>query len=279
LILLGGTIYGIIPTIIYLVGLNPFFPGINGICLSIGMFVIVLSFRKCPELHTVLLISSNEAKRRYLMDRLFFHDFLNTLSTLNSSVEILKEYSKLVDKEQYLSLIETGVVKLLDEIQLHRDLYLVESGNLVINPVDIQTMDLLKELDDSYSSVSMLENKHLVISPDSVDINLLSDKILIHRILSNMIKNAIEAIKENETVTIGCSETQKQVILWVHNPGVIPHDIQKSIFTDHITTKGGTRGYGTYSMKLLTDQLYGEIDFTTSENDGTRFFLRIPQFI
>jgi signal transduction histidine kinase len=63
----------------------------------------------------------------------------------------------------------------------------------------------------------------------------------------------------------------------VHNPGTIPREAQLQIFQRSFSTKGGGRGLGTYSMKLLTERfLGGAIRFESSPLQGTRFIARYP---
>jgi len=51
---------------------------------------------------------------------------------------------------------------------------------------------------------------------------------------------------------------------------------QLQIFRRSFSTKGIDRGMGTYSMKLLTEYLQGEVSFTSSEENGTLFVARYP---
>jgi sensor histidine kinase regulating citrate/malate metabolism len=60
----------------------------------------------------------------------------------------------------------------------------------------------------------------------------------------------------------------------VHNTKFITRDIEMQVFMRTFSTKGPQRGLGTYSMKILGEQsLGGTVDFTTSETEGTTFFI------
>jgi sensor histidine kinase regulating citrate/malate metabolism len=49
------------------------------------------------------------------------------------------------------------------------------------------------------------------------------------------------------------------------------------MFQRSFSTKGSDRGLGTYSMKLLGERyLHGEVEFTTSQEEGTTFRLILP---
>ena len=89
-----------------------------------------------------------------------------------------------------------------------------------------------------------------------------------------MAKNALEAIGFEETITIFASQHNGQIRFGVHNQTYISKETQLQIFKRSFSTKGKSRGLGTYSMKLLGEKfLKGKVDFTTSEKDGTSFFI------
>ncbi len=57
---------------------------------------------------------------------------------------------------------------------------------------------------------------------------------------------------------------------------VMADDVRLQIFQRSFSTKGGGRGIGTYSMKLLTEKyLHGEIHFTSTNPKGTTFYIEI----
>ena len=64
----------------------------------------------------------------------------------------------------------------------------------------------------------------------------------------------------------------------VWNTGAIAPDVALQIFKRSFSTKpGGGRGLGTFSMKLFGERfLGGTVGFTSSEEGGTNFFLRLP---
>ena len=78
-------------------------------------------------------------------------------------------------------------------------------------------------------------------------------------------------------VTIGFGGSSSAVKFFVHNPGMIDESVQSNIFKRYYSTKGGNRGLGTYSMKLLTEEyLGGEVSFWSTADRGTTFTFLIP---
>ena len=99
------------------------------------------------------------------------------------------------------------------------------------------------------------------------------------RVLSNMLKNALEATAPGQTVTLNCTERGDSAAFTVHNREVMPADVQLQIFQRSFSTKGEAgRGIGTYSIKLLGEQyLGGKVEFTSREAEGTSFVLTVPK--
>ena len=97
------------------------------------------------------------------------------------------------------------------------------------------------------------------------------------RVIENMIKNAIEASEKGETVTAKCRKSGNDVVFSVHNPAFIPQNIQLNLFKRSFSTKSEGRGWGTYSIKLLTENyLNGKIEFTSTKEYGTTFYAKYP---
>jgi signal transduction histidine kinase len=104
-----------------------------------------------------------------------------------------------------------------------------------------------------------------------------TDLRLLHRILINLTKNAIEASSEKEVVRLGCEQNGNDLEFWVHNQNCMPAQVQRQIFQRSFSTKGSGRGLGTYSIKLLGERyLKGRVSFTSSPEKGTTFRFRCP---
>ena len=108
--------------------------------------------------------------------------------------------------------------------------------------------------------------------------SLRSDPVLIRRVITNMLKNALEASSQGEEASLILSEEEGRIVMSVHNPAFIPREVQLQIFQRSFSTKGRGRGIGTYSMKMLTENyLEGEIGFSSDELSGTTFRVLLPR--
>jgi signal transduction histidine kinase len=211
------------------------------------------------------------------LERLFFHDILNTTTSLAGTIMLLKNFKQKVNADELIERADVITQTLVDEIRSHQIVLYAENNLLKINPSPCNSMDLLAEISNFYAIYEFATGKTVQIDPASESIEITTDKTLIKRVLGNMVKNALEATSEGDTVTLGCSVVDgDKVRFTVHNPGFISRDVQLQIFTRSFSTKSPDRGLGTYSMKLLSTFLSGEVTFETSEELGTIFIATYP---
>jgi len=212
------------------------------------------------------------------IERIFFHDILNTAGSLNSMLEIIDDET-LSDEErkELMRVLDEIAKRIIDEIVTHH--HLVSSGKSEIKPniQKISSMNFLKRIHDSFNRMDILGAKLLKISEECINTEFETDEILLGRVVSNMIKNAIEASSNKETITLNSGFKDNMIYFSVHNPSFIHEDIQSQLFIHSVSTKGAGRGVGIYSMKYLTEKyLNGKISFTSTKKTGTTFTVSYP---
>lgn len=215
-------------------------------------------------------------KRRQALERIFFHDILNTAGGLKGFVELLQE-SDPDELDELTDIVHRLSRELIDEIQGQKNLSAAESGELCVEPAPTGSLEILRDAIHLYRNHEIARSRHLRLDENARDVSFVSDPTLLRRVVGNLVKNGLEASVPGSTVTLGCAEREATVELWVHNPGVIPRPVQMQIFQRSFSTKGTGRGLGTYSIKLLTEKyLKGQVSFTTSDEEGTTFTLSYP---
>lgn len=212
-------------------------------------------------------------KRVATLERIFFHDIMNTAAGISMSCELHGIGKKPPD--EIIRSIARSSAKLIDEVRNQRDLMDAEKHRLNVNIGPIDSLPLLGELVDIQECG--LGGRRIIIDAQSQNISFMSDRVLLARVLGNMLKNAVEASGLEETVAVGCGGGSDRVKFWVRNPAVLPGEIQLQMFNRSFSTKGPGRGLGTYSMKLLTERyLKGGISFVSSARTGTVFYAEYP---
>ncbi len=220
---------------------------------------------------------SNE-KRKKTLERIFFHDVLNTINSMSGLINYLA--SKKIDEETDEIMHDLTVLtnRLTDEVLEQRDLIAAENGELKIRCSAINTQNLIKDLIKQASFLIPNNNLKFIISEKNEDVNFVSDKVILQRIIFNMLKNAAESENFTGNIIIGCYLiSNNDLLFFVQNSKYIEEETQLLIFQRNFSTKSITRGLGTFSMKLLAENyLEGKVFFKSEVNFGTTFYLQLP---
>ena len=223
------------------------------------------------------LIDISNEKRRKALERIFFHDVLNKVSQIKGMFEIINKKGTSNKSDEYMSLISGLIGDLSDEIVSQRMLLSAENGELKVNLEGIMLHDFIESAIHQCSFFNNVQNAVFDFVPSGKAFMVLSDKILLSRIITNLLKNAMEAAFPNEVIKISAQQLDSKVKIEVCNKRVIPEDNIRRIFHRSFSTKGENRGLGTYSIKLLTEKyLKGKVSVVSTEETGTIFTLELP---
>lgn len=217
-------------------------------------------------------------KRKLVLERVFFHDVLNTASAIKGIAEVLPQLKNSDEFDEFVNMLQYSSDQLIDEIQAQRDLTYAENGLLKINISEISVNEILSRVEALYKNHELSKQKNLEVIYVKVNIKIKTDPSLLIRSLSNLVKNALEAITEKQTVKLFSELYDNQIKFIVWNEGIIPESVQFQIFQRSFSTKANFgRGIGTYSVKLFVEKyLGGKVSLISNQQDQTRFIISIP---
>ena len=222
------------------------------------------------QFYVLVLQDISDEKRRAVLERIFFHDLLNSLGGLNGLLTILKDGTSPEENNELINLSEETSRDIIEEILLHRQIKAAEIGDLKVN---IELTNSFEIIDSAIRKIGFHEagkNKRIIKAENSVKIDFETDKILLQRVIINLLKNALEATQNDGAVSAGIDDNGEKIRFWVKNDQLIARDIQMQLFQRSFSTKGDGRGIGTYSIKLLVENyLKGKVSFVSNETDGT----------
>lgn len=230
------------------------------------------------EQYTVVAVNDiSDQKRREVMERVFFHDLLNTAGGIRGLSELIPE-TGVNDFDNNIRYIKSAANSLIDEIQAQKQLAAAENGYLATKRTRLSSIKILRDVIILYQKHEVAYDRTLAISDQAQDIGFFSDAALLRRVIGNMVKNALEASKPGDQVKLDCSLLNDDALAFtVNNPGFMPRPVQLQMFQRSFSTKGAGRGIGTYSMKLLGERyLGGRVSFGTSPDNGTTFQIAFP---
>jgi len=224
------------------------------------------------------VIDISHEKRRKNLEHMFFHDILNIATGVKYASQMLSKSSISEYTSSQCRKINRAITQMTEEIQAQKDFTKAEEGTLKLNVQPASSNEILTRIWDIYTEHPLCENRQISISEHSENFMFHTDSTILTRILGNIVKNALEASIQGETITIGSRKTPDSIVFWGHNSYVMPTKIQRQVFKRSFTTKEEGRGIGTYSMKLLVEKyLKGQITFESTEGKGTIFTISLPE--
>lgn len=234
------------------------------------------------ETFTVFSVADiSDEKRRKALERIFFHDVLNTAGGVKGLADLLiqSELSEMEIKD-ISCMISESTDQLIEEVSAQRTLSAAENGDLRVSAQEVHSLELLCRIIRQFHSYSIARGKIIEVDAAAKHFDMISDPVLLRRVLINLVKNALEAIEEGGAVTLGAYPDGDSVCFTVHDAVMIPLEIQPQIFSRSFSTKESERGLGSYSIKLITEKyLHGHVSFVSNEKEGTRFTVRYPKAI
>lgn len=121
--------------------------------------------------------------------------------------------------------------------------------------------------------------QHITFTFSKPVINMMFDKQYLNRIITNLVKNAFQAVPNNREPNIAVDLSIKNRFLYitVEDNGIgISEEDKKDIFKPRFTTKSSGSGIGLSMVKKIIEDYNGIIRFESVENLGTKFIIQLP---
>ncbi|SER03686.1 MULTISPECIES: ATP-binding response regulator [Pseudomonas] len=231
------------------------------------------------------LQDASEAKSRF---------FSNMTHEFRTPINIIENISKLLisgqdgplNGEQYrqVKFISDAAAELSTLVNELLDLAEVQSGRMKVMAEPFSLNELLERIEAFAAALSFrYENISYRLDRLPEDVILNTDRERLFQILRNLISNAFKYTPKG-SVTIRCFRPDDQQIeFMVADTGIgISEENQKKVFDEFYRIKSPGRkniegtGLGLSLAQKVATLLKGEIDLTSQEGVGSKFYLRIP---
>ena len=220
-----------------------------------------------------------QEKLRDELYRLLIHDLKAPLAEVVANLDIMS-YSINDDNKIFLDSAQVGCDRAVRMISNLITINHIEDGKLKPYREDVEPRVLIEESYSAIKGIAQIKNITLKMAiEEDLPIAFL-DRILILRVLQNLLTNALGYSPSGTTITIGCkkvSGTDKiEFFIKDEGPG-ISEEKQKEIFEKYsrVSKKQdalvGT-GLGLHFCKLAIDIHRGKIGIESSLNTGSRFY-------
>jgi len=129
-------------------------------------------------------------------------------------------------------------------------------------------------------ALDIFNENNILFEKESTVIISKIDRTQLVRIITNLVKNAIQSIPEhqvNKRIRVAVKKQQNNVLIIVEDNGVgiNPMDVNR-IFQPKFTTKNSGMGLGLGIIKNIIENYKGTITFETEYGKGTRFTVTLP---
>jgi two-component system, NtrC family, nitrogen regulation sensor histidine kinase NtrY len=129
-------------------------------------------------------------------------------------------------------------------------------------------------------ALDIFNENHIVFGSEAPEIISKIDRTQLIRIITNLVKNAIQSIpeqEENKTVAVWVKKENDNVLIIVQDNGIgIKSEDINRIFEPKFTTKSSGMGLGLGIIKNIIENYKGSISFETEYGKGTRFTVSLP---
>jgi signal transduction histidine kinase len=106
------------------------------------------------------------------------------------------------------------------------------------------------------------------------------DRAQLIRVITNLVKNAIQSLPENQavkTILVSVKKEENNVLILVKDNGIgIETENIDRIFEPKFTTKNSGMGLGLGIIKNIIENYKGSITFETEQGEGATFTVSLP---
>ena len=213
-------------------------------------------------------LSSREMESWTKLIRVLTHEIMNNVAPITSLSETLSHKSEDSEIKEGLSVINSTGKQLLTFVDNYRRMTLIPQPQpklFYVKPFLERMVAISKE----YSKTSDI---HQDISLP--DLLLYADESLIAHVVTNILKNAVEAGASAITIAAYTAPDDSVCIDISNNGKPIPTDEAQQIFVPFFTTKPTGSGIGLSISRQIMKQSGGSIELITSSDSTTLFRLK-----
>jgi signal transduction histidine kinase len=130
-------------------------------------------------------------------------------------------------------------------------------------------------------ALDIFNESYITFNTDEDEIIANVDRTQLIRVMTNLVKNSIQAIPEDSTnpkIVVSVSLENNDIKISVEDNGIgILEDHKPKVFEPKFTTKTSGMGLGLAMVKNIVETYKGNITFTSQINKGTTFTVTLPK--
>ncbi|MFL1894343.1 sensor histidine kinase [Aquimarina sp. 2-A2] len=143
-----------------------------------------------------------------------------------------------------------------------------------------QKSEMLDVVKITRLALDIFNEDYIVFPSEEEEIVAKFDRTQLIRVVTNLVKNAIQAIPHDRTpkIMVNVYTEEEKVVITVSDNGIgISEENITKIFEPKFTTKTSGMGLGLGMVKNIVETYKGSITFTSQEHRGTVFIVKFPR--
>jgi len=240
------------------------------------------AYRKLEEQNEDLI---RAAQLREDVERMSRHDLKQPLTSIIGMPQVIKTLEGDPDEQaRLLDRITESGYRMLNMVNLSLDLYKMEQGTYEPKLDSFDVIRLIRKVFSESERTAEIEEVGLALKvrgtapSEGEEFPVLGEELLSYSMLSNLVKNAVEASPRGETVAVSLDTDGELGLITVHNQGAVPEEIRDRFFEKYSTSgKQRGTGLGTYSARLMAETQRGSIALESTGPEGTTVVVRLPR--
>jgi signal transduction histidine kinase len=235
--------------------------------------------RKVEE-RTHQLEVANLAKSRFLA--VASHDLRQPMHALGLFVAQLNTRVSAAERKRIVERIEVAVAAMNELFDALLDVSKLDSGTLAPNLTEFPLADLLRRIESTFSGAAREKGLELRIASSEAWVR--SDFILLERIVSNLVSNAVRYTARGG-IFVGCRRRGSRLRIEVWDTGCgIPEDKRRDVFGEFYrlnnpeTLRHKGLGLGLAIVERLCRLLDHRLELSSTAGRGSRFTVVVPVF-
>jgi signal transduction histidine kinase/CheY-like chemotaxis protein len=222
--------------------------------------------------------AANHDKTRFLAAA--SHDLLQPLNAARLYTSTLIERAKSTGLADLANSIEASLTAVEDIMGALLDISRIDSGALKPAPAPVAGRDMLKKIEVEFGPLARERSISLRIV--ATDATIMVDRMLVGRIVQNLVSNAIKYTQPGGKVLVGLRRRGNRIRLDVIDTGIgFNKDQHRLLFAEFSRLERGARmaqglGLGLSIVQRLVAALGLTLELDSREGHGSRFSLFLP---
>lgn len=216
------------------------------------------------------------------VERITRHDLKTPLNGIIGVPELLLETDLTEEQHELVSYIRDAGLKMLRMINTSLDMYKMEIGAYVYQPLPVNILHVLQMSLRDMVGITVSKNLRFDLLLDgravgsTEELIVPGEELLAYSMFANLLVNAAEAAPSGSRIAIAVS-SGPCIRVAIRNCGGVPEDLRPRFFDKYATQgKSHGSGLGTYSAQLIAQTMAGHIELDTSVDDETTVAVVLP---